>query len=99
MSRPAGVPLDPEFDAACEAEGIPGSDRAALEALLRDWRKTAQTARERREELFRDYRHWQLYVRSREGDADAARAFERHWRRQVGGFLRGRVSPDEVDEI
>ena len=51
------------------------------------------------DELLDEYRAWRAYLRSRDGDPDAARQFEREWRSYARRALGWRMSASEIEEV
>ena len=89
---------DPEFVAFCERKQVEASDSTDLWNLYRSWRWSADEPAARLDELFADYEQWQLFRRSRDGDAMAARRFERRWSSYIKALLAWRTKPEELDE-
>lgn len=92
-------PPDAAFRRDCERIGVEPEDLEPLWRLYRRAPGGRKSDPARLEMLLKDYGHWLLYVRSREGDADAARAFERFWSKHIAMHLARRFKPGEIEDI
>lgn len=102
-TTPAGGPLADDaqtaFASACSQEGLEGDDRALLWRVYAAQPGGRGSPRERVRRLIVALRQWKLFLRSRRGDESAAASFRDYWKRYVGAFLRGKATPEEVDEV